>query len=309
MRSLRDPERRRAVWPRACATGCAQAVAPPSASTFPDTASSPRTRISRFRSTSVRCPSCSPTTSFPSRRSREAGLEAVMPAHVVYPAVDDKPAGFSRIWIEDILRERLQFDGLVFSDDLGMAGASCAGDIVARADAAIEAGCDMVLTCNEFDAADELLSRWRPAVRRGWRNERREWRGVDAGASGLAQRSVRCRTIAAYRGSVSGRNSGSSMCRTAASIVRPIGCHEQLHGHRARSRDTVARDRSRSRAGAAALRRAQRGVPRPGPLQRRGVVPRDFHADARARRIRHARRRDAEKGAGPRSRTSACGGW
>ena len=93
-----------------------------------------------------------------------AGLEAVMPAHVVYPTVDDKPAGFSRVWIQDILRERLHFDGLVFSDDLGMAGAFTAGDIVARADAAIDAGCDMVLTCNEFDAADELLSRWKPAA-------------------------------------------------------------------------------------------------------------------------------------------------
>ena len=91
------------------------------------------------------------------------GLEAVMPAHVIYPAVDDKPAGYSRIWVQEILRGRLGFDGLVFSDDLGMAGAFTAGDIVARADAAIEAGCDMVLTCNDAAAADDLLSRWRPA--------------------------------------------------------------------------------------------------------------------------------------------------
>ncbi len=92
----------------------------------------------------------------------KAGLEAVMPAHVIYPAVDDRPAGYSRVWVTEILRGRLGFDGLVFSDDLGMAGAFTAGDIVARAEAAVAAGCDMVLTCNEPASADELLSRWRP---------------------------------------------------------------------------------------------------------------------------------------------------
>jgi beta-N-acetylhexosaminidase len=92
-----------------------------------------------------------------------SGLEAMMAAHVVYPAVDGVPAGYSHAWCTRILRERLGFTGLLFSDDLGMAGAFTAGDIVARADAALAAGCDIALTCNETEAADELLARWKPA--------------------------------------------------------------------------------------------------------------------------------------------------
>jgi beta-N-acetylhexosaminidase len=111
-------------------------------------------------------------------------LTSVMPAHVIYSKVDSRPAGFSPRWLEEILRDKLQFQGAIFSDDLSMAGArKIEGREVTYTEAAtvaLNAGCDMVLLCNESvnseggRAIDELLDGLEEAQARG------DWKASEA---------------------------------------------------------------------------------------------------------------------------------
>jgi beta-N-acetylhexosaminidase len=114
----------------------------------------------------------------PYRELIKRGLDGIMPAHVIYPKVDKRPAGFSPVWLKELLRGRLGFDGMIFSDDLSMEGASVAGGVVQRAEAALAAGCDMVLVCNAPQAASEVLDGLKAGPLDRARAERMRGRGA-----------------------------------------------------------------------------------------------------------------------------------
>jgi beta-N-acetylhexosaminidase len=106
-------------------------------------------------------------------------LASVIPAHVIYPQVDERPAGFSRVWLQDILRGRLRFQGAIFSDDLSMEAARQGGTLTEAANAALESGCDMVLICNQPEEAGKVLEalRFKPSKESQQRIKRMRPRG------------------------------------------------------------------------------------------------------------------------------------
>jgi beta-N-acetylhexosaminidase len=93
----------------------------------------------------------------PFKQLIKMGLDGIMPAHVIYEKIDKNPAGFSSFWLQKILRQELGFNGIIFSDCLTMEGASPMGNMIERVEKAKQAGCDMMLICNNRPAAIEVI--------------------------------------------------------------------------------------------------------------------------------------------------------
>jgi len=95
----------------------------------------------------------------PFRLLAAAGIEGMMPAHILFPKVDSVPVGYSSRWLRDVLRRELEFKGVIFSDDLSMSGAAITEGFVERTHMALSAGCDMCLICNDRAAASHVIGR------------------------------------------------------------------------------------------------------------------------------------------------------
>ena len=126
----------------------------------------------------------------PYRLLIENGLAGVMVAHVLYPEIDDVPASASRRWIRGYLRNELRFQGVVFADDLSMAGAAAVGGIVERAERALAAGCDVLPVCNHRESVIALLEGWKPEGDAAASLRRIRLRGKGAGPTGKLRESA-----------------------------------------------------------------------------------------------------------------------
>ncbi len=93
----------------------------------------------------------------PFRQLIQQNLDAVMVSHVIYPDIDQTPAGFSKIWVGEELCDKMEFKGMIFSDDITMQAAASVGSHLERANMAIGAGCDCVITCNDSTGRDEII--------------------------------------------------------------------------------------------------------------------------------------------------------
>jgi len=117
-----------------------------------------------------------------------SGLKAIMAAHIIFPAVDERPVSFSRQWLQVILREQLRFSGVIFSDDLNMEGANISANYADRVAAAREAGCDFVLLCNQRKGVIQVLNELSAAL---CQVNEPKWRGVLARHFSYAQESIK----------------------------------------------------------------------------------------------------------------------